>query len=299
MVIHSLGDIENKAISRKTRRIAIAAAEDKNVLLAVKEASEKKIVEPLFVGDQKKIKSLCEKIGFNTGNFQIINQENPVESAIIAVKSIREGQASILMKGLVPTAPLLRAILDKENGIKKRNVLSHLALFELKTYHKILGITDAAMNISPDISEKQDIIRNSIDIFHGLGYQKPKIAVLGPLETVNPKIPSTSDAALLTMMGTRGQIKDCLIDGPLALDNAISVEAARHKNIISEVAGDADILLAPDLNSGNILYKSLVFLAGAVTAAIITGAKVPVVLTSRADSDKTKLMSIALAAALE
>jgi phosphate butyryltransferase len=203
------------------------------------------------------------------------------------------------MKGLVPTAPFLKAILQKETGIKKRDVLSHFALFELSGYHKLLGVTDAAMNINPDLDEKVSIIRNAIEVYQRLGISEPKVAVIGPLEVVNPKIESTLHAAMLTLMNKRNQITGCKIDGPLALDNAISKEAAELKGIDSEVAGDADIIVTPDLNSGNILYKSLIFLAGGTSAAIIMGADSPVVLTSRADSELSKFMSIVLAAAMD
>jgi phosphate butyryltransferase len=177
-------------------------------------------------------------------------------------------------------------------------VLSHLALFEIPGYHKLLAVTDAAMNICPDAEEKVSIIRNAVEVYHRLGQKNPKIAVIGPVEIVNQKIESTVHASMLTLMNRRGQITGCLIDGPLALDNAVNKEAAEHKGIISEVAGDVDIILTPDLNSGNILYKSLIFLAGSTSAAIVMGADSPVVLTSRADSEASKLMSVVLAAAL-
>jgi phosphate butyryltransferase len=202
------------------------------------------------------------------------------------------------MKGLVSTAPLLKAVLNKEEGLRKGNTLSHFALIESPNYHKLFGVTDAAMNIAPEFHEKVDILNNAVDVFHGLGKENPKVAVLGPLEVVNPKIDSTAHAAMLAKMNNRGQIKNCLVDGPFAVDNAVSKEAAEHKGIYSEVAGDADILMTPELNSGNILYKTLMFMGGCTSAAVIMGAKVPVVLTSRADTEKSKMMSIALAAAM-
>ncbi len=193
---------------------------------------------------------------------------------------------------------MLKAVLDKENGLTKGSTLSHFALIESPYYHKLFGITDAAMNILPGFDEKVQILNNAVEVFHRLGIKNPKVAVVGPLEVVNPKIESTTHAAMLTVMNKRGQIQGCIVDGPFAIDNAVSKEAAEHKGIISDVAGDADILLAPDLNSGNILYKTLMFLGGGTSAAVIMGARVPIVLTSRADDERSKMMSIALAAAM-
>ena len=190
-------------------------------------------------------------------------------------------------------------MIAKDNGLRKSAVLSHFALFESKFYHKILGVTDAAMNIAPTFEEKINILNNAVEIMHKLGYSFPKVALIAPVETINDKIESTIHAAMLTMMYKRKQLTGCIVDGPLSLDNAVSLEASKHKGIVSEVAGDADIVMVPELNSGNVLYKSLIFLGGAISAAIVTGAKVPIVLTSRADSEHSKLMSIAFAAALE
>ncbi|HPK04366.1 MAG TPA: phosphate acyltransferase, partial [Bacteroidales bacterium] len=188
--------------------------------------------------------------------------------------------------------------LDKENGLRKGAVLSHVALFETQFYHKLLGVTDAAMNVAPEFDDKVSLVKNAIEVFHKLGMKEPKVAVIGAVETVNPKMEATVHAAMLTQMNRRKQIKGCIIDGPLALDNAVSAESAQHKGIVSDVAGDVDLIVTPDINSGNILYKALNFLGGATTAAVIMGARVPIVLTSRADSERSKLMSIALAAAI-
>jgi len=296
--MNSLDQILEKATHKQSRRIAVAAANDEHVLEALKKTFGLDIVEPVLIGDESEIIKISDRIGFSLENIKIIDIPDPQLACEKAVHEIREGNAEILMKGLVPTASLLKAVLNKENGLRKSPVLSHFALFQTSHYHKLIGITDAAMNISPDLSEKISIIENAAGIMRAIGLSTPKIAVLGPLETVNEKIPATLDAALLTQMNRRNQIKRCLIDGPLALDNAVSTEATRLKNIDSEVAGDADVLVAPDLNSGNILYKSLIFLSDGLSAAIITGARVPIVLTSRADSEKSKLYSIALAAAI-
>ena len=298
MELHSLEQIVEIAEKRSTRRIAVAAAADEHVLKAIKQAVLKKLVKPLLVGDEAKIREISGSIGFRIDDFKIIHEPNPSRAAEIAVREIRNGNADILMKGMVATAPLLKAVLNKEEGLKKRETLSHFALFETSFYPKLLGVTDAAMNITPDLKEKAAIIENAAEVFHAFGINKPRVAVVGPVEVVNPKIESTLDAAILTQMYRRNQITSCIIDGPLAIDNAVSPEAAKQKDIDSEVAGRADILMAPDLNSGNILYKTLIFLSDAKSAAVILGARVPVVLTSRADSEETKLYSIALAAAI-
>jgi phosphate butyryltransferase len=293
MELKSLDQVFELAKKKGTRRIAVAASADKAVLKAVKQATMMGIVEPLLIGDKQKTEMICSEIDFNISSYTLIDEKDPALASAMAVQMIKEGMADILMKGMVSTAPLLKAVLHKEYGLRKQDTLSHFALFQTSYYHKLIGITDAAMNIAPELAEKVSIIQNSIEVFHALGHSKPKLAVIGPLETVNEKISSTTDAALLTQMNRRNQIKGCIIDGPLAIDNAVSKEAAEHKGIVSEVAGDADILLAPDLNSGNILYKNMIFLSDG-----LTGATVPIVLTSRADSEKSKLYSIALAAAM-
>ncbi len=298
MELKHLNDLIEIAKSKETKRLAVAAAGDKAVLQAVKSATENNIIIPVLIGNTADIENIAEEIGFNVSNFDIYNEPNPSNASRKAVSLVREEKADILMKGQVSTAPLLKAVLDKEVGLRKGNTISHFALIESPYYHKLMGITDAAMNIAPEFYEKVDILNNAVEVFHGLGNDNPKVAVLAPLEVVNPKIESTFHAAMLSKMNDRGQIKNCIVDGPFAIDNAISKKAAELKNIDSEVGGDADILMTPELNSGNILYKSLVFMGGSISAAVIMGAKVPVVLTSRADTEKNKMMSIALAAAM-
>lgn len=299
MEFKNLDELYLLAKKKQKSRLVIAAAHDRQVLQAVNIAWKKDIVEPILVGQEQQIREICKDLKSDAGSYTIIHESDPVEACHRAVSLIKNGKADILMKGIVPTAPFLKAILNKETGIKKREVLSHIALFEIPGYHKLLAVTDAAMNIHPNMEEKVSIIQNAVEVFHRLGQKNPKIAVIGPVEVVNEKIESTIHASMLTLMNQRGQITGCLIDGPLALDNAVNKEAADHKGITSEVAGDADIILAPDLNSGNILYKSLIFLAGSISAAIVMGAVSPVVLTSRADSEASKLMSVVLAAALD
>lgn len=299
MKLKKLDELFSLAKKKQKSRLVVAAAHDKQVLQAVYSACSKNIIEPILIGEEKQIKEICSDLGIDSVSYQIIHEPDPVAACYKAVSIIKDGQADILMKGLVSTAPFLKSILSKETGIKKRDILSHFALFEIPGYHKLLGLTDAAMNIHPVLEEKVNIIRNAVEVFHRLGQKNPKVAVVGPVEVVNEKIESTVHAAILTTMNRRMQITGCIIDGPLALDNAVNQEAAEHKGIVSEVAGDVDIILTNDLDSGNILYKSLIFLANGISAAIVMGADSPVVLTSRADSEASKLMSIVLAAALD
>ncbi len=299
MEIKSLSALVEMAKSKAKRKLVVAAAADLHVLEAVADAQKEGIVEPILVGDKEGIIEISAKIGFDISNVEIIHEPNAVKACVKAVAIIKEGNADILMKGLVSTGPLLKAVLDKENGLRKGGTLSHIAFYETPHYHKLLGITDAAMNVDPEIGDKVHILNNAVEAFHKLGVKEPKVAVIAAVEVVNPKMQATVDAAMLTMMNKRKQIKGCIVDGPLAIDNAVSKEAAVHKGIESEVAGDCDILLAPDINSGNILYKTMGFLGGGLAAAVLMGAKVPIVLTSRSDSDKSKMLSIALAAAME
>jgi phosphate butyryltransferase len=298
MELKHLSDLVDIAKRKPTKRLAVAAAADKAVLDAVHKAMKEEIVIPVLVGDQEKIRALAGELGMSLDKITIFDEPDPAQASVKAVSLIRQGEADILMKGLVSTAPLLKAVLDKEKGLRKGGTLSHFALVESPYYHKLFGVTDAAMNIAPEFEEKVDMINNAVEVFHGLGFSKPKVAVVGPLEVVNPKIDSTAHAAMLAKMNDRGQLKNCIVDGPFAIDNAVSKDAAEHKGIYSSVAGDADILMTPELNSGNVLYKTLMFLGGSTSAAVIMGARVPIVLTSRADTEKSKMMSIALAAAM-
>lgn len=299
MELKKLDELVVLARKRKKRRIAVAAAQDTHVLQAICKAHIENLIEPVLIGHKVQIHKILKDLEINPETFDLIDEPDPESSCQTAVSLIKKGEADILMKGLVTTAPFLKAILNKETGIKKQDVLSHFALIEIPAYHKLIGITDAAMNISPDLDEKASIIRNAVEVYHRLGINEPKVAVIGPVEVVNQKIESTVHASMLTLMNKQNQITGCIIDGPFALDNAISKEAAELKGIDSKVAGDADIILTPDLNSGNILYKSLIFFGGSTSAAIIMGAASPVVLTSRADSEISKFMSIVLAAALD
>lgn len=298
MALKKLDELITIAKSKETRRMAVAAAADAHVLGAVKDAMDDGIVIPVLVGDEAKINALIDELNMDKSKLEVINEPDDVKACKKAVALIREGKAEVLMKGLVATAVILKAVLDKENGLRTGSTLSHFALFESPYYHKLFGMTDAAMNVAPEFNDKVSIVKNAVAAMQGIGVETPKVAILGPVEVVNPKIESTVHAAMLTMMNIRKQIKGCIIDGPFALDNTISKEACDQKGIKSEVGGDADILVAPELNAANVLYKSLNFLGGATSAAVIMGAKVPIVLTSRADTERAKLLSIAFAAAM-
>lgn len=297
-MIKHLSEIVEVAKNKTTRKLAVAAAGDQHVLEAIQNACDEGIIDPVLVGDERAIQAIAKKIKFNLHGIRIVNVEDAKEASIEAVRLIRNGEADILMKGLVSTGILLKCILDKEVGLRKGATLSHVAVFETPFYHKLLGVTDAAMNVSPDLESKIAIIINAVEVFHKLGNPNPKVAVVGSVETINPKMEATMHAATISMMNYRKQITGCIIDGPLAIDNAVSKKAAELKNITSDVAGDADIILGPSIDGANILYKTLNFLGGATAAAVITGAQVPIVLTSRADTEKSKFLSIALAAAI-
>jgi phosphate butyryltransferase len=217
------------------------------------------------------------------------------QAAIAAVKSVHLNEANVLMKGHIPTALILKAVLNPDFGLRTGSVLSHVAAFEINGFERLIFVTDAAMNIAPDLSQKVQIIQNAVMVAHSVGIKNPIVAPLAAVETVNPSMQPTLDAAALVAMNVRGQIKGCMIDGPVALDNAISVEAAHHKGLTGQHAGQADILLVPNIEAGNILYKSLVYFARAKVGAVIVGAKAPIVLTSRSDSAESKLNSLALA----
>ncbi|MFW6227194.1 MAG: bifunctional enoyl-CoA hydratase/phosphate acetyltransferase [Bacteroidota bacterium] len=298
-MIKKLDDLLKTKKAHEPRKLVVAAAEDIHVLEAVKEATKLNLIKPTLIGERNEIARLCKEIDFNAEYYHLVNVQEADIAAEKAVRLVHEGKADILMKGYISTETFLKAVLHKNFGLLDEGLLSHIAVFESPYYRKLLGVTDAAMNINPDIPEKAVLINNAVTLFTRLGVTIPKVAVLAAIENVNPKMEATLHAAQLSIMNKRGQIKNCVVDGPLALDNAVSKEAAKHKCIKGTVAGQADILIAPDINAGNVLYKSLNFLGGASVAALVMGAKAPIVLTSRADSKKSKLLSIALATFME
>jgi len=262
------------------------------------EAAEATMIEPILVGPVDKIRNAAAAAGVSLSGVRIVDAAHSEDAAEKAVALVRRGEAAILMKGSLHTDELLAAVVRRETGLRTSRRLSHAFLMDVPTYHKPLIVTDAAINIAPTLAEKVDILQNAIDLAHVLGVARPKVAILSAVENVNEKIVSTTEAASLCKMADRGQITGAILDGPLAMDNAISREAAAIKGIVSEVAGDADILLVPDLVSGNILAKQLTFMANADAAGIVLGARVPIVLTSRADSVPARLTSCALAVLL-
>ncbi|SDZ09881.1 phosphate butyryltransferase [Proteiniborus ethanoligenes] len=293
-MIKSFEEVLQLAKARGPKTIAVAVAQDKEVLLAVNEAKNLGIADAILVGDKEEIIKIANHIAMDLKELPIIDVKDTIEASRKAVELVSTGEAHIVMKGLVDTSIILKAVLDEEIGLRTGNILSHVAVFNIDTYHKLLLVTDAAMNIAPDINQKKQIVENAVFLAHSLDIENPKVAVICAKEKVNPKMPATVDADQLVGMNNKGIISDCMIGGPFALDNAISREAAFHKGISHPVAGDADIVLAPNIESGNILYKALAFLAKSKNAGIIVGAKAPIVLTSRADNDEAKLNSIAL-----
>jgi phosphate butyryltransferase len=297
MVLKSMSDLKAIVAGKPIKKLVLAAAQDHQSLGAVLRAWKDGIIEPIFIGDKEAIQNICSEQGQDITGIRIIHEPEIDKSVEMAVRMLSSKQADILMKGKVGTSSLLKCVLNKEWGLRTGNLLSHIALFEVDTYHKLIAVTDVAMNIAPNLKDKISIVNNSVSFLNRLGYVMPKVAVLGAVEMVNENMEATLHAALLSKMNQREQIRNCIIDGPLAFDNAVSLESAQFKGIKSEVAGDTDLLLMPDIEVGNVLYKSLVFFAKAKVASIILGAQVPIVLTSRSDSEQAKYDSILLSAA--
>lgn len=296
-MIKHLDDIVSQARLRGRRRLVVAYAQDPHTLEAVSDAEEAGLVEAFLVGDPTEIKRVCEAAGIDHSRFTIIAEEGDVKCVETAVRMISEGKADILMKGLVSTDKYMRGILNKEFGlVPPKGVLSHVTVLEVPTYHKLLILSDVAVIPYPDINQKAAMARYLIGTANTLGIKIPKVACLGPSEQLLPGIPSSVEAALIAKMGERGQLGAKVeIDGPLALDVAIDAESARTKKLTGPVAGDADCLLFPNIDAGNVFFKAATKLAGGELGAMVVGAKVPCVLTSRGDSRRSKMFSIALA----
>lgn len=297
MSLKKLSDLKKLLIGRPIKKLVLAPAQDMQSLGAVLHAGREKIIDPVLIGHKGRIEAISKKYKFDLEGTTIIHEENPLKSVDMAVQMVSRGDADVLMKGNVGTSELLKSVLNKEWGLRTGKLLSHFALFEVDNYHKLIALTDVAMNIAPDLTDKIAIVNNAVKCLNNLGIEEPKIAVLGAVEMVNESMKATMDAALLSKMNQRGQIRNCIIDGPLAFDNAVSLESACHKGIKSEVAGETDILLMPDIEVGNVLYKSMVFFAKSRVASVILGAAAPIVLTSRSDSEQAKFDSILLSAA--
>ncbi|UTR14505.1 bifunctional enoyl-CoA hydratase/phosphate acetyltransferase [Salipaludibacillus sp. LMS25] len=294
----NLETLFQKVKKQPTETVAVAHAVDPSVFLTAERAIEEDIASFIFTGPREEMEKAAKKAGFSFRHdprVQWINTPDENSSANKAIELIKEHHASVLMKGMLPTAVLLKAVLKKEGGLRTGNILSHVAGFSLPHRNKLLFITDSAMNISPDLTDKTAIVQNAVTAVKRMGVSKPKVAILAAVETVNTNMPATLDAASLVQMSKRGQINDCVIDGPLGFDSAVSTEAAEQKNIQSSVAGQADILLVPSIEAGNILYKSLTYFAGATVGGLLVGARAAVVVSSRSDSVDSKLFSLAMA----
>ncbi len=288
--------IEKVQKDESKKRVAVAAAQDEHTLEAVFRAAKDKLVEPVLVGNKEKIEEILRKLNVEYDMTSIINTESDKEAAEKTVELINEGGADFIMKGKMQTADLLRAVVDKEKGLRTGKVMSHVAILEVPAYHKLIAITDGGMMMYPDLDEKKQILENAVGVFLAMGYECPKIAVLAAVETVNPKMPEAVDADALKKMNESGEIKNCLVEGPISVDLTFSRESAEIKGYSSPVTGQADILLVSDITTGNILSKALIEMADATMAGMIVGAKVPVVLTSRGSSSEEKYLSIVLSA---
>jgi phosphotransacetylase len=284
-----------KCRSLEPVRTAVAHPCEETALAGAIEAAEKELIIPILVGPAAKIRDVAEKSGIELGQAQIVDTPHSHAAAAKAVELVRLGQAEVLMKGSLHSDELLSAVISKEGGLRTGRRVSHVFIMDVPTYHKVLVVTDAAINIAPTLEDKIDICQNAIDLMASFTSNRPKVAILAAVETINSKMPATIDAACLCKMAERKQITGGVLDGPLAFDNAISAEAAAIKGITSEVAGDPDILLVPDLEAGNILAKQLSFLANADSAGLVLGARVPIILTSRADSVRSRIGSCAVA----
>ena len=259
------------------------------------EVAELGLTIPILIGPAAKIQAAAAQAGIDISPFRLIDVPHSNAAAVRAVQAVRAGEAAMLMKGSLHTDELMHAVVASETGLRTARRLSHVYLMDVPSYPRPLLITDAAVNIAPSLEEKRDIVQNAIDLAHVMGIERPRVAILCAVEMVNPAMRSTLDAAALCKMADRGQITGALLDGPLAFDNAVSLAAARQKGIVSEVAGQADILVVPDLEAGNMLAKQLSFLAGADAAGVVVGARVPIILASRADSERTRIASCAVA----
>lgn len=274
---------------------AVAHPCEESALAGALEAANLGLIVPILVGPREKIEATAKSSGVDISGYEIVDAPHSHASAAKAVELLRGAKAELLMKGSLHTDELMAAVVSREGGLRTARRISHVFVMDVPTYHKVLFVTDGAINIAPTLEDKADICQNSIDLIIALGLKKPKVAILAAVETVNSKMPATIDAACLCKMAERGQIKGAILDGPLAFDNAISKQAAETKGIRSPVAGDPDILLAPDLEAANILAKQLSFLANADSAGLVLGARVPIILTSRADSVRSRIASCGVA----
>ena len=294
-MIRNMKELLEEARKGEPGRLAVAVAQDSFVLDAVVQAAELGVVAPILVGDRAQIEQVLVDLKADPHAYRIIDEADKTEACMIAARLVRDDEADFLMKGIVDTAVIMRAILNRDNGLRTGRMISDVLALEIEGYDHLFLVTDPAMSIAPTLPQKADLVRNAVDIAHALGNDNPKVAVLAAVEKVNEKMPCTVDAAELQAMNERGEIEGCVVQGPLQFDNAVSVEAAKHKGISGAVAGNADIMLVPDIEAGNMLVKAAEFFGHAKKAGVIVGAKAPVALTSRASSAESKLYTIAIA----
>ncbi len=281
----------------ETKTLAVAVAQDKAVLEAVKVAKERGIANAILVGDEEQINAIGAELSMNMSDYRVIDEKDIVEASLKAVKLVHDGEADMYMKGLLPTGTFLKSVLNKEVGLRTGRPLSHVCVFEIPGMDRLLFLTDVAFIPYPSVEDKKCMIDYTVEVANACGVDMPKVALLAALETVNDKMPVTVDAAELTKLNDEGEIKNCIVDGPLSLDIALYKEAAEEKGALDrKVAGDADILVFPDIHAGNLVYKSIVHMVDCKNGNILTGTKAPVILTSRSDTVDVKVNSIALAA---
>ncbi len=293
--MRSFEEILKYANNLEPKTIAVACAQDEDVLKSVEEARKLGLVKAVLVGNQAEIAQISAELNIDLNHYEVVDNNDKAESSFIAAKLVSDGKADILMKGLVDTSIILKAVLNKELGLRTGKPISHCAVFEIPGYDRLFFVTDAAMNIAPDLDTKVAIIENTVKLAHALGVDVPKVGAICAKEKVHEKMPATVEAGLLQKMSDEGKFEGCIVGGPFALDNAVSEEAAHHKGITNPIAGRCDVLLVPDIEAGNVLYKSISYFSPqAKLAGIILGAATPIVLTSRADSEETKLYSILL-----
>lgn len=290
-------EIAEKVKQSGMKRVAVSVAQDEAVLEAVRAAKERGIAEAVLVGDEAKIREIAATLHMDIDAYEIIDEPDMIQASLKAVKLAHDGKVDMYMKGLIDSKNFLKSVLDKEVGLRTGGTLSHVSVFEIPTIDRLLFLTDVAFMTYPTLEDKVNIIKNTIPVCNACGVAMPKVAPLAAVEVVNPKMPVTVEAAELTRMCEAGEITGCIVDGPLSMDLAIDPEAARHKGATDrKIQGDADVLLFPDIHAGNLVYKSMVHMVDCVNGCILTGTKVPVILTSRSDSFETKVNSIALAA---
>ena len=294
-MLKTMNDLVKRAQLLPKKRLIVAAANDLPVLEAVVMARQENLIDAVLIGDEQEISTMLKDLKAIRNDYQVIDEKSPQMACEMAVRMVSNGEGDLLMKGFVDTSVILRAALDKEFGLRTPNRISHVTLMEIPAYHKLLMMSDGAMNIDPDVNIKQEIIENGVEVLHAIGVKHPNVGMIAAVEKVNPKMQATLDAVELIERNQNDRIKGCTIGGPFALDNAINEEAAHHKGITDPMAGHVDFIVMPQIESGNVFYKAMMFLAHAKSASVIAGAKKPIVLTSRADSKESKFYSIALA----